>query len=92
MLVFIDCQASAVSAVVEALSVANLHRRLTNPHPRPPFAWRRVSLDGQPKPRTADRGRRPEHAFCPTCGSPIYATSAVDPRVYGLRVGLIHQR
>lgn len=42
--------------------------------------------------KTADSGRKRVHAFCPTCGSPIYATSADDPRVYGLRVGCIRQK
>ncbi len=42
--------------------------------------------------KTADSGRRRAHAFCPTCGSPIYATSADDPRIYGLRVGTLRQR
>jgi transcriptional regulator GlxA family with amidase domain len=30
------------------LSVANLHWTLTNPHDKPPFAWRTVSFDGRP--------------------------------------------
>jgi hypothetical protein len=42
--------------------------------------------------KTADSGRKRAHAFCPTCGSPIYATSAEDPTVYSLRLGTIRQR
>ena len=42
--------------------------------------------------KTAESGRKRAHAFCPTCGSPIYATSAENPTVYGLRLGLIRQR
>jgi hypothetical protein len=54
----------------------------------------RFVLRGKPTVyvKTADSGRRRAHAFCPTCGSPIYATSADDPRVYGLQVGTIRQR
>ena len=36
--------------------------------------------------------RRPQ-AFCPECGSPIYATSEGDgPKVYGIRLGTSRQR
>jgi hypothetical protein len=42
--------------------------------------------------KTADSGRKRAHAFCPTCGSPIYATSAENATVYSLRLGLIRQR
>ncbi|HSA82693.1 MAG TPA: DJ-1/PfpI family protein, partial [Geminicoccaceae bacterium] len=48
LLVFDECQASAVSAIIEALSVANLHSALTNRQDEPPFAWRTVSWDGRP--------------------------------------------
>ena len=51
-------------------------------------------LTGQPKIyiKTAESGNKRAQAFCPECGSPIYATSATDPQVYGLRVGTIRQR
>ncbi|HTS81307.1 MAG TPA: GFA family protein [Myxococcaceae bacterium] len=54
----------------------------------------RFVLRGKPTiyVKTADSGRRRAHAFCPTCGSPIYATSADDPKFYGLRVGTLRQR
>ena len=42
--------------------------------------------------KTADSGRKRAHAYCPTSGSPIYATSPENPTAYGLRVGLIRQR
>ena len=42
--------------------------------------------------KTADSGRKRVHAFCPTCGSPIYATSAENPTAYSLRLGTIRQR
>lgn len=51
-------------------------------------------LSGQPKiyVKTAESGTRREQGFCPECGSPLYATSVTEPRIYGLRVGTIRQR
>lgn len=51
-------------------------------------------LTGQPKVyiKIAESGNKRAQGFCPECGSPIYATSATDPQVYGLRVGTIRQR
>lgn len=46
--VFDDCQPSAISAIVEALSVANLHWSRANGEDKPPFEWRTVSRDGRP--------------------------------------------
>ena len=44
--------------------------------------------------KTADSGRKRAHAFCPRCGTQLYATPPGDnpERHYGLRVGSIHQR
>jgi len=42
--------------------------------------------------KTAESGRQRAQAFCPDCGTPIYATSAVDPQVYSLRLGTARQR
>ena len=51
-------------------------------------------LSGQPKiyVKTAESGTKREQGFCPECGSPLYATSVTEPRIYGLRVGTIRQR
>jgi hypothetical protein len=51
-------------------------------------------LRGEPKVyiKTAESGARRAHAFCPECGTPIYATAAVDPIAYSLRIGTIRQR
>lgn len=51
-------------------------------------------LSGKPKIyiKTAESGNKRAQAFCPECGSPLYATSPTDPQVYGLRVGTIRQR
>ena len=41
----------------------------------------------------ADSGNTVTKAFCGTCGSPIYATSAEGgPKVYGIRLGTVRQR
>jgi hypothetical protein len=51
-------------------------------------------LTGQPRiyVKTAESGTKRAQAFCPDCGSPIYATSVTDPQIYGLRLGTIRQR
>jgi hypothetical protein len=52
-------------------------------------------LSGQPKIyiKTAESGAQRAQAFCPDCGTAIYATSGGDgPKKYGLRVGTIRQR
>ena len=42
---------------------------------------------------TADSGHPREHAFCPRCGTPIYATSVGEgPKVHSLRVGTLRPR
>ena len=51
-------------------------------------------LRGTPKTyiKTAESGNKRLHAFCGTCGTPIYACAVGNPRIYGLRVGTIIQR
>ena len=51
-------------------------------------------LRGEPKVyiKTADSGARRAHAFCPACGTPIYATAAENPTRYSLRIGTLSQR
>lgn len=51
-------------------------------------------LSGSPKTyvKTAESGAKRAQAFCPDCGSAIYATSVGDgPKTLGLRVGCIRQ-
>jgi transcriptional regulator GlxA family with amidase domain len=47
ILLYDDCQASAISTVVEALSVANLHWQSLDDQQERPFSWRTVSWDGR---------------------------------------------
>jgi hypothetical protein len=43
--------------------------------------------------KTAESGTRRAHAFCPECGTPIYAAATeTNPSTYGLRIGGIDQR
>ena len=43
--------------------------------------------------KTAESGAKRAQAFCPRCGSPIYATAPGDgPKVYNIRVGTVRQR
>ena len=53
-------------------------------------------LKGKPTTyiKTADSGRKRAHAFCPRCGTQMYATPPGDnpEQHFGLRVGSIRQR
>lgn len=53
-----------------------------------------VLRSGSPKVyiKTAESGNKRAQAFCPNCGTPIYATEPDEPRVYGIRVGTLKQR
>lgn len=42
--------------------------------------------------RTADSGKKRVQAFCPVCGSPVYAHAEVDPQTYTLRINCLDQR
>jgi hypothetical protein len=42
--------------------------------------------------KTADSGNKRKHAFCATCGTPVYACAPSDPPTYSLRVGALRQR
>ena len=42
---------------------------------------------------TADSGTPREQAFCPRCGTAIYATSVGgEPKIHNLRIGTLQQR
>lgn len=52
-------------------------------------------LSGRPTVyvKTAESGAKRHQGFCPTCGTPIYATSPGDePKIYSVRVGTARQR
>lgn len=51
-------------------------------------------LTGTPRRyvKTADSGARRVHAFCETCGSPVYSCAIENPQSYTLRVGALTPR
>jgi hypothetical protein len=51
-------------------------------------------LSGEPTiyVKTTDRGVRTAQAFCPRCGSQIYARHVEDAKFYAVRVGTLRQR
>ena len=61
----------------------------------PAAAGRFRLLHGEPTiyvKTTADSGGRWAIAFCPDCGTPIYAAAAENPTSYSLRVGTFNER
>ena len=62
-----------------------------------PISGKTLRVTGKPATylkTTADSGNRRVHGFCPTCGTPIYSTTAGNgPQDrYMLRVGILRQR
>jgi hypothetical protein len=59
-----------------------------------PVAKEAFRLRSRPKTyvKTAESGNRRAQAFCPECGSRIYASAEKDPQVFNLRVGTVRQR
>jgi hypothetical protein len=51
-------------------------------------------LSGEPAiyVKTTDRGSKTAQAFCPRCGSQIYASHVEDPKFFAVRVGTVKQR
>jgi len=64
--------------------------RVSVPAPTESFSL----LTGEPKIyiKTADSGAKRAHAFCPRCGTPIFARALNDPPTHSLRVGCLRQR
>lgn len=60
----------------------------------PTLAGSFVLRRGEPKLyiKTAESGRQRAHAFCPDCGTPVYAANPSGPPNYTLRVGTIKER
>ena len=42
--------------------------------------------------KVAESGNKRAQAFCPDCGSPIYAADPVNPAIFSIRLGAIRQR
>jgi hypothetical protein len=60
----------------------------------PTVAGSFVLKRGAPKlyVKTAESGTQRAQAFCPDCGTPVYAANASGPPNYSLRVGTIKER
>jgi hypothetical protein len=74
-----DCQMLTGSAFRANIAAPADHFRILNGKPRQYI-------------KTADSGIQRVHAFCETCGSPIYSSAIDNPRSYSLRVGALKQR
>ena len=74
-----DCQSLSGSAFRTVIRVGDTFRLLS----------------GEPTiyVKTAENGNKRAQAFCPRCGSSIYATSVGEgPKAYGVRAGTVRQR
>jgi hypothetical protein len=51
-------------------------------------------LSGTPKiyVKTGESGNPRAQAFCPDCGSRIYASAVSEPKIFNIRVGTVRQR
>lgn len=51
-------------------------------------------LTGKPREyvKVADSGARRIHAFCATCGAPVYSCATEKPKTYSLRLGALSER
>jgi hypothetical protein len=51
-------------------------------------------LSGTPRRYTkvGDSGTKRVHAFCETCGSPVYSCSVENPQTYTLRLGALNEK
>ncbi|HEX6412143.1 MAG TPA: GFA family protein [Burkholderiales bacterium] len=59
-----------------------------------PVPKEKFRLRGEPRiyVKTAESGNRRAQAFCPECGTRIYASAEKDPLVFNLRLGTVRQR
>ncbi|MEO8134290.1 MAG: GFA family protein [Betaproteobacteria bacterium] len=64
--------------------------RVSVPVPRESFELKSGQLKIYIK--TAESGNRRVHAFCPDCGTPVYASAVDDPPTYSLRIGCLDKR
>ena len=58
-----------------------------------PVPKEKFRLRGEPRVyvKTAESGNRRAQAFCPECGTRIYASAEKDPLVFNLRLGTVRQ-
>lgn len=58
-----------------------------------PVAKESFRTRGEPRiyVKTAESGNRRAQAFCPECGTRLYASAEKDPQVFNLRLGAVKQ-
>ena len=86
-----DPERTSICHCTDCQTLSGTAFRLSIPAPDQGF---RI-LSGEPAVyvKTGESGNKREQAFCPRCGSPIYATSPGDgPKIYNIRVGTVRQR
>jgi hypothetical protein len=59
--------------------------------PAPAESFRIVTGKPREYTKVADSGTRRVHAFCGTCGSPVYSCAPQNPKSYSLRVGALNE-
>jgi hypothetical protein len=86
----IDPDALSICHCTDCQTLSGSAYRVTVHAPAAGFALR----SGSPRiyVKTAESGNPRAQAFCPNCGTPLYATEPDAPRVYGIRVGTLKQR
>ncbi len=87
----VDPQETAICHCTDCQRLSGAPYRASVPAPRDTFRL----LSGGPTiyVKTAESGRKRIQAFCPKCGSQIYATAFDDPTAaYNIRVGVTGQR
>ena len=87
----IDPQAATICHCTDCQILTGSAYRVTVPSLKGTFKLQ----GGRPKVyvKTAESGAKRRHAFCPECGTPLYATADdPDPQVYGIRVGTVKQK
>jgi hypothetical protein len=59
-----------------------------------PVAKEAFWLRGEPRiyVKTAESGNRRAQAFCPDCGTRLYASAEKEPQIFNLRLGTVRQR
>ena len=74
-----DCQTLSGTAFRTAIRIPNRDFRM---------------LSGEPTiyVKTSDGGKKTAQAFCPRCGSQLYARHVEDAKFYAVRVGTVRQR
>ena len=86
----VDPDALNICHCTDCQTLSGTAFRVNIPAPAEHFVVR----SGTPKTyiKTAESGNKRLHAFCGSCGTPIYAYAVDNPQSYGLRIGAITQR